>query len=61
VTKEASPQRIFFPHQKLRAYRRAAVTDKQLAEFVKETIEKNLEPLIRFEKLLGGEPVYDNW
>ncbi len=28
---------------------------------VKETIEKNIEPLIRFEKLLSGEAVYDHW
>jgi len=52
---------ILLPRQKLGATRYLSVDDKQLAEFVKETIEKNIEPLIRFEKLLGGEPVYDNW
>jgi len=58
---KTSAWRILFPHQKLGAYRHTVVTDEQLAEFVKETIEKNIEPLIRFEKLLGGEAVYDHW
>jgi len=49
------------PRQKLAVYRYAWVTDEQLAEFVKETIEKNIEPLIRFEEILGGEAVYSNW
>ena len=53
--------RIFLPRQKLAVYRYAWVTDEQLAEFVKETIEKNIEPLIRFEEILGGEAVYSNW
>jgi len=53
--------RIFLPRQKLGATRFLSVDDKQLTEFVKETIEANIEPLIRFEKLLGGEAVYDNW
>jgi len=58
---KTSPRRIILPRQKLAVYRHAMVSDSQLTELVKETIEKNLEPLIRFEKLLGGEPVYDNW
>ncbi len=49
------------PRQELAVTRFLSVNDKQLAELVKETIEKNIEPLIRFEKLLGGEPVYDDW
>jgi len=52
---------LIWPRQKRAAYRLAAVADQQLAEFVKQTVEKNIEPLIRFEKLLGGEAVYDYW
>ncbi len=61
VTQATFPQRIFLPRQKLAVGRHAWVTDEQLAKCVKETIEKNVVPLIRFEKILGGEPVYDNW
>lgn len=57
----AFPRRIFLPRQKLAVSGSPARTDKPLEKLVTQTIEKNIEPLIRFEKVLGGEAVRDNW
>jgi hypothetical protein len=61
VTQMASPQRIFLPAQGLAVARVLLVDDPELAEFVKRTIEENLAALESFERVLGSEPVADNW
>jgi hypothetical protein len=61
VTQMASPQRILLPAQALAAACFVVVDDPELAEFVKRTVEENLAALESFERVLGSEPVADNW
>ena len=61
VSQAMFPRRIFLPRQKLAVSRQPGSTDEPIHNFARQTIEKNIEPLIRVEKLLGGEPSYDEW
>ncbi len=51
------PWRTLLPRQNLQVSGWVVVSDEQLAELVTKTVEKNLEPLLRCERLMGGEPV----
>ncbi|MFQ5810594.1 MAG: hypothetical protein ACE5JM_13340, partial [Armatimonadota bacterium] len=52
-----SPWRTLLPRQNIEIDGWVGVSDKRLAELLKQTVERNVEPLLCFERLLGGEPV----
>jgi len=50
---------LFLPRQEREVSPWIIVDDARLHDFVKQTIAKDTAPLVRFERVLGGEPLRD--